>query len=55
MPGKTDRSVAYNWPGHCGIWNREFPECGRMPKGYGYFYLSSWAFIWRKSLDLDCS
>ena len=30
-------------------------ECGRMPKGYGYFYLSSWAFIWRKSLDLDCS
>ena len=32
-----------------------FSECGRMPKGYGYFYLSSWAFIWRKSLDLDCS
>ena len=26
-----------------------------MRKGYGYFYLSSWAFIWRKSLDLDCS
>lgn len=26
-----------------------------MRKNYGYFYLSSWAFIWRKSLDLDCS
>ena len=37
--GKTDRSVAYNWPGHCGIWNREFrnaEECRRVTDTFIY-------------------
>lgn len=32
--------MAYNWPGHCGIWNSEFrnaEECGRVTDTFIYF------------------